>query len=89
MYIFNDDFNMLTSPPPSSVNDKDFSSAKALYEEWQKSGGEIDMVSLKWLAVMYRKFGETVPFNEPRVSLTHIYIYIYIYTQLNVIGSST
>ncbi|XP_010790169.1 leucine-rich PPR motif-containing protein, mitochondrial-like [Notothenia coriiceps] len=65
------------------VTDKDFSSAKALYEEWLKSGGEIDKLSLKRLAVMYRESGEEVPFEEPPVSLTHTYI------QLNVIGSST
>ncbi|KAK1905498.1 hypothetical protein KUDE01_012680, partial [Dissostichus eleginoides] len=47
------------------ITDKDFSSAKALYEEWQKSGGEIDKLSLKRLAVMYRESGETVPFEEP------------------------
>ncbi|KAF3841884.1 hypothetical protein F7725_023835 [Dissostichus mawsoni] len=47
------------------ATDKDFSSAKALYEEWQKSGGEIDKLSLKRLAVMYRESGETVPFEEP------------------------
>ncbi|XP_033956567.1 LOW QUALITY PROTEIN: leucine-rich PPR motif-containing protein, mitochondrial [Pseudochaenichthys georgianus] len=47
------------------VTDKDFSSAKALYEEWQKSGGEIDELSLKRLAMMYRGSGEMVPFEEP------------------------
>uniref|UniRef100_A0A671YFQ0 Leucine rich pentatricopeptide repeat containing n=1 Tax=Sparus aurata TaxID=8175 RepID=A0A671YFQ0_SPAAU len=51
--------------------DKDLSSAKALYEQMQKEGIAADELSLKRLAVLLRNQGETVPFTEPPVSLTH------------------
>ncbi|XP_049456394.1 leucine-rich PPR motif-containing protein, mitochondrial [Epinephelus fuscoguttatus] len=47
------------------VLDKDLPSAKALYEEMQKEGIEVDELSLKRLAGLYRDAGETVPFTEP------------------------
>uniref|UniRef100_A0A671YAB9 Leucine rich pentatricopeptide repeat containing n=1 Tax=Sparus aurata TaxID=8175 RepID=A0A671YAB9_SPAAU len=49
----------------------DLSSAKALYEQMQKEGIAADELSLKRLAVLLRNQGETVPFTEPPVSLTH------------------
>ncbi|XP_076598480.1 leucine-rich PPR motif-containing protein, mitochondrial [Chaetodon auriga] len=45
--------------------DKDLSAAKALYEQIQREGIDIDDLSLKRLAVLYRNEGETVPFPEP------------------------
>ncbi|KAI3362765.1 hypothetical protein L3Q82_001820 [Scortum barcoo] len=47
------------------VQDKDLSSAKALYEQMQKEGMVLDELSLKRLAVLYREAGETAPFPEP------------------------
>ncbi|XP_015233698.1 PREDICTED: leucine-rich PPR motif-containing protein, mitochondrial [Cyprinodon variegatus] len=45
--------------------DKDLPSAKALYEQMQKEGLEVDELSLKRLAGLYREAGETAPFSEP------------------------
>ncbi|XP_070834350.1 leucine-rich PPR motif-containing protein, mitochondrial [Chaetodon trifascialis] len=45
--------------------DKDFSAAKALYEQMQREGIDVNDLSLKRLAVLYRNEGETVPFAEP------------------------
>uniref|UniRef100_A0A671Y9L4 Leucine rich pentatricopeptide repeat containing n=1 Tax=Sparus aurata TaxID=8175 RepID=A0A671Y9L4_SPAAU len=56
---------------PQMIVDKDLSSAKALYEQMQKEGIAADELSLKRLAVLLRNQGETVPFTEPPVSLTH------------------
>uniref|UniRef100_A0A665WZJ5 PROP1-like PPR domain-containing protein n=1 Tax=Echeneis naucrates TaxID=173247 RepID=A0A665WZJ5_ECHNA len=53
------------------VLDKDLASAKALHEQLQKEGMVLDELSLKRLAGLYRDAGETVPFNEPPVSLKH------------------
>uniref|UniRef100_A0A673BQG9 Pentacotripeptide-repeat region of PRORP domain-containing protein n=1 Tax=Sphaeramia orbicularis TaxID=375764 RepID=A0A673BQG9_9TELE len=39
--------------------------AEALMEQMQKEGVEVDELSLKRLAVLYRKEGQTVPFPEP------------------------
>lgn len=47
------------------VMDKDFPSAKALYEQMQQEGMDIDELSLKRLAILYRDAGETLPFIEP------------------------
>ncbi|XP_069549086.1 leucine-rich PPR motif-containing protein, mitochondrial [Brachyistius frenatus] len=47
------------------VMDKDLPSAKALHEQMQKEGIVVDELSLKRLAVLYRKTGEMVPFPEP------------------------
>uniref|UniRef100_A0A673BTX1 PROP1-like PPR domain-containing protein n=1 Tax=Sphaeramia orbicularis TaxID=375764 RepID=A0A673BTX1_9TELE len=44
--------------------------AEALMEQMQKEGVEVDELSLKRLAVLYRKEGQTVPFPEPPVSRT-------------------
>uniref|UniRef100_A0A8C6WJP5 Leucine rich pentatricopeptide repeat containing n=1 Tax=Neogobius melanostomus TaxID=47308 RepID=A0A8C6WJP5_9GOBI len=49
--------------------DKDLESAKALYEQMQKEGVEVDELSLKRLASLYCQAGETVPFIEPPVSM--------------------
>jgi len=64
---------LLLSPRPLcvAVLDKDFSSAKALYEQIKEEGATIDELSLKRLAGLYREAEETVPFTEPPVSLTH------------------
>lgn len=48
--------------------DKDLPSAKALYEQMKKEGLEVDELSLKRLAGLYREAGETAPFSEPPVS---------------------
>ncbi|XP_060896075.1 leucine-rich PPR motif-containing protein, mitochondrial [Labrus mixtus] len=45
--------------------DKDLQSAKTLYEQIQKEGVVLDELSLKRLAGLYRRNGETVPFSEP------------------------
>ncbi|XP_005727369.1 leucine-rich PPR motif-containing protein, mitochondrial isoform X1 [Pundamilia nyererei] len=45
--------------------DKDLPAAEALHEQMQKEGIVVDELSLKRLAVLYRKAGETVPFPEP------------------------
>ncbi|KAJ0066997.1 hypothetical protein NL108_006252 [Boleophthalmus pectinirostris] len=47
------------------VMDKDLESAKALHEQMQKEGVEVDELSLKRLASLYRQAGETAPFTEP------------------------
>uniref|UniRef100_A0AAR2JM86 Leucine-rich PPR motif-containing protein, mitochondrial n=1 Tax=Pygocentrus nattereri TaxID=42514 RepID=A0AAR2JM86_PYGNA len=47
--------------------DKDLSSAKALYEQVQAEGLQLDELSLKRLASLYRDAGETVPFEEPPI----------------------
>uniref|UniRef100_A0AAR2LIH6 Leucine-rich PPR motif-containing protein, mitochondrial n=1 Tax=Pygocentrus nattereri TaxID=42514 RepID=A0AAR2LIH6_PYGNA len=51
--------------------DKDLSSAKALYEQVQAEGLQLDELSLKRLASLYRDAGETVPFEEPPVNAAH------------------
>lgn len=56
---------------PLAVLDKNLPAAKALQEQMQKEGVVVDELSLKRLAVLYRDAGETVPFPEPPVSLTH------------------
>uniref|UniRef100_A0A672KX40 Leucine rich pentatricopeptide repeat containing n=1 Tax=Sinocyclocheilus grahami TaxID=75366 RepID=A0A672KX40_SINGR len=45
--------------------DKDFSSAKALYERMQAEGVKADELTLKRLALLYKEAGATVPFDEP------------------------
>ncbi|XP_073690181.1 leucine-rich PPR motif-containing protein, mitochondrial [Garra rufa] len=45
--------------------DKDFGSAKALYERMQAEGVKADELTLKRLAQLYKEAGETVPFDEP------------------------
>uniref|UniRef100_A0A8C2L9N8 Leucine rich pentatricopeptide repeat containing n=1 Tax=Cyprinus carpio TaxID=7962 RepID=A0A8C2L9N8_CYPCA len=47
--------------------DKDFSSAKALYERMQAEGVKADDLTLKRLALLYKEAGEAVPFEEPPV----------------------
>ncbi|CAL9687780.1 unnamed protein product [Knipowitschia caucasica] len=47
------------------VVDKDLESAKALHEQMQQEGVEVDELSLKRLASLYREVGETCPFSEP------------------------
>ncbi|XP_077470216.1 leucine-rich PPR motif-containing protein, mitochondrial [Stigmatopora argus] len=47
------------------VNDKDLASAKALYDRMQEEGMDVDELSLKRLAVLYREVGEKAPFSEP------------------------
>ncbi|XP_028324198.1 leucine-rich PPR motif-containing protein, mitochondrial [Gouania willdenowi] len=49
----------------SHVVDEDLTSAKALHEQMQKEGMTVDELSLKRLAGLYRKVGETLPFPEP------------------------
>ncbi|XP_056147567.1 leucine-rich PPR motif-containing protein, mitochondrial [Lampris incognitus] len=45
--------------------DKDLASAKALYEQMQNEGIEVNELTLKRLAMLYRNAGEVVPFSEP------------------------
>ncbi|XP_067092974.1 leucine-rich PPR motif-containing protein, mitochondrial [Osmerus mordax] len=45
--------------------DKDLEQAKALYLQMQQEGVEVNQLSLKRLAEMYRNAGETPPFTEP------------------------
>ncbi|KAI4892054.1 hypothetical protein NFI96_022359 [Prochilodus magdalenae] len=45
--------------------DKDLPSAKALYQQMQAEGLQVDELSLKRLASLYREAGETAPFQEP------------------------
>nr|XP_055025891.1 leucine-rich PPR motif-containing protein, mitochondrial [Misgurnus anguillicaudatus] len=45
--------------------DKDFASAKAVYEKMQNEGVKADELTLKRLALLYREAGEAVPFQEP------------------------
>ncbi|XP_030011992.1 leucine-rich PPR motif-containing protein, mitochondrial isoform X1 [Sphaeramia orbicularis] len=47
------------------VVDRNLPAAEALMEQMQKEGVEVDELSLKRLAVLYRKEGQTVPFPEP------------------------
>uniref|UniRef100_A0A671S2L4 Leucine-rich PPR motif-containing protein, mitochondrial-like n=1 Tax=Sinocyclocheilus anshuiensis TaxID=1608454 RepID=A0A671S2L4_9TELE len=53
------------SPSLSTGLDKDFSSAKALYERMQVEGVKADELTLKRLAQLYKEAGATVPFEEP------------------------
>uniref|UniRef100_A0A8C1VVK6 Leucine rich pentatricopeptide repeat containing n=1 Tax=Cyprinus carpio TaxID=7962 RepID=A0A8C1VVK6_CYPCA len=46
--------------------DKDFSSAKALYERMQAEGVKADDLTLKRLALLYKEAGEAVPFEEQK-----------------------
>uniref|UniRef100_A0A8C5HAN3 Pentacotripeptide-repeat region of PRORP domain-containing protein n=1 Tax=Gouania willdenowi TaxID=441366 RepID=A0A8C5HAN3_GOUWI len=48
----------------SHVVDEDLTSAKALHEQMQKEGMTVDELSLKRLAGLYRKVGETLPFPD-------------------------
>ncbi|XP_066534859.1 leucine-rich PPR motif-containing protein, mitochondrial [Hoplias malabaricus] len=45
--------------------DKDLPSAKALYQQMLADGIQVDELSLKRLASLYREVGENVPFEEP------------------------
>ncbi|XP_062375874.1 leucine-rich PPR motif-containing protein, mitochondrial isoform X2 [Sardina pilchardus] len=45
--------------------DEDLASAKSLYERAQQEGVQLDELSLKRLALLYRQAGETAPFQEP------------------------
>ncbi|XP_047668228.1 leucine-rich PPR motif-containing protein, mitochondrial isoform X2 [Tachysurus fulvidraco] len=45
--------------------DKDLTSAKALYQQMQDEGLQVNELSLKRLALLYKNAGETVPFEEP------------------------
>ncbi|KAM9804120.1 leucine-rich PPR motif-containing protein, mitochondrial [Neosynchiropus ocellatus] len=47
------------------VLDKDLSAAKSLYEQMKQENLEVDELSLKRLASLYRAAGETPPFTEP------------------------
>lgn len=58
------------SPSLSTGLDKDFSSAKALYERMQAEGVKADELTLKRLALLYKEAGETVPFEEPPVIIS-------------------
>uniref|UniRef100_A0A8B9LI61 PROP1-like PPR domain-containing protein n=1 Tax=Astyanax mexicanus TaxID=7994 RepID=A0A8B9LI61_ASTMX len=62
--------NVLTSYM-SKIVDKDLSSAKALYQQMQDDGIQVDELSLKRLAKMYTDAGETVPFEVPQVNISH------------------
>lgn len=53
---------------PPAVIDKDLLSAKALHQQMQQEGLQVDELSLKRLAVLYRSAGEELPFSEPPVS---------------------
>uniref|UniRef100_A0A8C1ESW8 Leucine rich pentatricopeptide repeat containing n=1 Tax=Cyprinus carpio carpio TaxID=630221 RepID=A0A8C1ESW8_CYPCA len=54
--------------------DKDFSSAKALYERMQAEGVKADDLTLKRLALLYKEAGEAVPFEEPPVIISIHYV---------------
>uniref|UniRef100_A0A8C1VUH7 Leucine rich pentatricopeptide repeat containing n=1 Tax=Cyprinus carpio TaxID=7962 RepID=A0A8C1VUH7_CYPCA len=54
--------------------DKDFSSAKALYERMQAEGVKADDLTLKRLALLYKEAGEAVPFEEPPVIISVHYV---------------
>uniref|UniRef100_A0A8C1LSH7 Leucine rich pentatricopeptide repeat containing n=1 Tax=Cyprinus carpio TaxID=7962 RepID=A0A8C1LSH7_CYPCA len=58
------------SPSLSTGLDKDFSSAKALYERMQAEGVKADDLTLKRLALLYKEAGEAVPFEEPPVIIS-------------------
>lgn len=62
------------SPSHPTVQDKNLTMAKALYEQMVKDGIAVDELSLKRLAVLYREAGEDVPFSEPPVSHLHTVI---------------
>ncbi|XP_053731965.1 leucine-rich PPR motif-containing protein, mitochondrial [Synchiropus splendidus] len=47
------------------VLDKDLSAAKSLYEQMKQENLQVDELSLKRLASLYRAAGETPPFTEP------------------------
>uniref|UniRef100_A0A8B9LFQ9 PROP1-like PPR domain-containing protein n=1 Tax=Astyanax mexicanus TaxID=7994 RepID=A0A8B9LFQ9_ASTMX len=68
--------NVLTSYMSKSSNvpgkvQYDLSSAKALYQQMQDDGIQVDELSLKRLAKMYTDAGETVPFEVPQVNISH------------------
>uniref|UniRef100_A0A8B9LHX6 PROP1-like PPR domain-containing protein n=1 Tax=Astyanax mexicanus TaxID=7994 RepID=A0A8B9LHX6_ASTMX len=70
--------NVLTSYMSKSSNvpgkvQYDLSSAKALYQQMQDDGIQVDELSLKRLAKMYTDAGETVPFEVPQVNISHSY----------------
>lgn len=50
--------------------DKDLTSAKALYQQMQDEGLQVNELSLKRLALLYKNAGETVPFQEPPVNMS-------------------
>uniref|UniRef100_A0A8C2J2N1 Leucine rich pentatricopeptide repeat containing n=1 Tax=Cyprinus carpio TaxID=7962 RepID=A0A8C2J2N1_CYPCA len=52
--------------------DKDFRSAKALYERMQAEGVKADELTLKRLALLYKEAGEPVPFEEPPVIINNL-----------------
>uniref|UniRef100_A0A8C2L6Q7 Leucine rich pentatricopeptide repeat containing n=1 Tax=Cyprinus carpio TaxID=7962 RepID=A0A8C2L6Q7_CYPCA len=62
--------------------DKDFSSAKALYERMQAEGVKADDLTLKRLALLYKEAGEAVPFEEPPVIIIQYYALKYCEVQL-------
>ncbi|XP_030626301.1 leucine-rich PPR motif-containing protein, mitochondrial [Chanos chanos] len=45
--------------------DNDLTSAKALYQQMLSEGVQVDELSLKRLALLYRNAGEAIPFEEP------------------------
>ncbi|KAG7334238.1 hypothetical protein KOW79_002645 [Hemibagrus wyckioides] len=45
--------------------DKDLTSAKAVYQQMQDEGLQVNELSLKRLALLYKNAGEAVPFEEP------------------------
>lgn len=47
-------------------------SAKALYQQMQDEGLQVNELSLKRLALLYKNAGETVPFEEPPVNITQL-----------------
>ncbi|TSK42159.1 Leucine-rich PPR motif-containing protein, mitochondrial [Bagarius yarrelli] len=51
--------------------DKDLTSAKALYQQMQDEKVQMNSLSLKRLALLYRNAGETVPFEEPPVNIIY------------------
>ncbi|XP_061767188.1 leucine-rich PPR motif-containing protein, mitochondrial [Nerophis ophidion] len=53
----------------SYVFSNDLASAKKLYESMQEEGLVVDELSLKRLATLYHRAGETVPFSEPPESI--------------------
>lgn len=52
--------------------DQDLNSAKALYQQMQNEGLQVNELSLKRLALLYKNAGEAVPFEEPPVNITHL-----------------
>lgn len=51
--------------------DKDLTSAKAVYQQMQDEGLQVNELSLKRLALLYKNAGEAVPFEEPPVNIAH------------------